>query len=86
MALQGTDDGYVNSVALPPTLNTPKGIAIHPATGELYWCDSGGHTVRKLTNGRVVTVVGSPGNASFNFQNMQNSCVRVSPNIWFCHA
>ena len=53
----GADDG-VGTTAL---LNTPRGLALD-ASGNLYVCDSGNHTIRKITPaGSVSTLAGSPG-------------------------
>ena len=40
-------------------LNSPRGVAIHPTTGDLYISDYGNRRVRKVSGGIITTVAGN---------------------------
>ena len=58
--------GFADGTGAAARFNSPRGMAIDPATGSLYVADTHNQVIRKVTpEGVVTTVVGSPGRQGF---------------------
>ncbi len=56
----GTDTaGFEDGAVATATFNGPRGLAVHPGTGDVYVADSNNHVIRKIAGGQVTTVIGT---------------------------
>ena len=53
--------GYVNGLAQTAQFDHPYGVCHDPATGDIYIADAFNHVIRKLSNGSVSLIAGTPG-------------------------
>ena len=92
IAGSGGNKGFVDGVGVAeaPQFNSPIGISIDTG-GNLYVCDNGNQTIRKVTSNGVVTLlagqIGVKGNANGNaisalFNSPHSSAVDSSGNIF----
>ncbi len=82
--------GFTDATGTAARFNSPAGLAVD-ASGNVFVCDAGNHTIRKITSARVVTTVaGSPGvsgttnanGTSARFNSPQGIVVDPSGNLY----
>jgi DNA-binding beta-propeller fold protein YncE len=71
--------GYLDGPAAGAKFNQPAGVAVDPATGEVYVADLSNNRVRKISAGVVSTVAGT-GNSSA-LGNLQEGGAATSANV-----
>ncbi len=57
-------------------MNSPNGVAVDPA-GNVYFCDTNNHRVRKISTSEVITTIAGTGVMGFNGDNIQATTANI---------